>query len=113
MAVRRASQAEQLVPRRAPRQIRCPRRGTGGRDVRCARRSGPIAVNAARSRGTSVRRLCLLLVTAMCWTACVEAHEVRPAFLDVRESSADTFEILWKVPARGEYRLSLHARLPQ
>lgn len=70
-------------------------------------------MNAARPRGTSVRRLCLLLAAAACWASGAEAHEVRPAFLDVRESSANTFEILWKVPARGEYRLSLHARLPQ
>ncbi len=39
------------------------------------------------------------------------AHEMRPAYLEIRESSADTFEVLWKVPARGtNERLSLHLR---
>jgi len=53
-----------------------------------------------------------MLVAATCWASGVEAHEVRPAFLDIRESSPGTFDVLWKVPARGEYRLGLHARLP-
>lgn len=41
------------------------------------------------------------------------AHEVRPAYLDLRETAPDTFAITWKVPARGEMRLGLHARLPE
>jgi len=59
-----------------------------------------------------VRRLCLPLIAATCWVASAQAHEVRPAYLEIRETSSDTFQVVWKVPARGEYRLSLHARLP-
>ena len=40
------------------------------------------------------------------------AHEMRPAFLDIRESAADEFTVVWKVPAQGDRRLSLYARLP-
>lgn len=40
------------------------------------------------------------------------AHELRPAYLDIRETSADTFAIIWKVPALGDRRLSLKVRLP-
>lgn len=40
------------------------------------------------------------------------AHELRPAYLDIRETSADTFAIIWKVPALGDRRLSLRVRLP-
>jgi hypothetical protein len=69
-------------------------------------------VNAALSRGTIVRRLWLLLVAAACSASSVQAHEVRPAYLEIRETSSGTFDVLWKVPARGEYRLSLHVRLP-
>jgi HupE / UreJ protein len=61
-----------------------------------------------------VRPLLTLLLLAATWlTPRVEAHEVRPAFLEIRETASDTFEVLWKVPARGEYRLSLHVRLPK
>jgi hydrogenase/urease accessory protein HupE len=41
------------------------------------------------------------------------AHEVRPGYLEIRQSSAETFEVLWKVPAQGDLRLSIHARFPE
>ena len=31
----------------------------------------------------------------------VQAHEMRPAYLEIREISPDTYDVLWKVPARG------------
>ncbi len=40
------------------------------------------------------------------------AHEVRPAYLELRETSAGTYAVLWKVPARGDLRLGLYARFP-
>ena len=41
------------------------------------------------------------------------AHEVRPAYLELRQTSADTFDVLWKVPASGEdLRLALYVRFP-
>ena len=41
------------------------------------------------------------------------AHEMRPAYLDMRETQAEEFSVLWKVPARGEMRLGLYVRLPE
>ena len=41
------------------------------------------------------------------------AHEVRPAYLDIRETEPDVFVVVWKVPALGDRRLSLYARLPE
>lgn len=41
------------------------------------------------------------------------AHEVRPAYLDIRESAPDAFTVLWKVPAQGRMRLALDAHLPK
>ena len=40
------------------------------------------------------------------------AHEVRPGYLELRQTGEETFDVLWKVPARGELRLGIHARLP-
>lgn len=40
------------------------------------------------------------------------AHEVRPAYLRIQQLDAERFDLLWRVPARGEMRLSLHVRLP-
>ena len=47
------------------------------------------------------------------FVAGVEAHEVRPGYLAVRQTDAESFDVLWKVPAKGDLRLSLHARLPE
>lgn len=42
------------------------------------------------------------------------AHELRPAYLELRETAPGTFEALWKVPATGEdLRLALYVRLPE
>jgi HupE / UreJ protein len=41
------------------------------------------------------------------------AHEVRPAYLELRQTSADTYDVLWKVPGRGEdLRFGVYVRLP-
>jgi hypothetical protein len=41
------------------------------------------------------------------------AHELRPAFLELRETESGTYDMLWKVPARGnQMRLGLYVRLP-
>lgn len=51
--------------------------------------------------------LCLALAAPTAW-----AHEVRPGYLEIRELGADRYAFLWKVPAKGEYRLGLHLELP-
>ena len=43
----------------------------------------------------------------------VGAHEVRPGFLELRETAANAFLMTWKVPALGEYRLGIKPRLPE
>jgi len=41
------------------------------------------------------------------------AHELRPAYLHLRQTGADTYDALWKVPGRGEeLRLGLYVELP-
>jgi len=42
------------------------------------------------------------------------AHEVRPAYLEIRQASEDTYDVLWKVPAAGEnLRLGVYVRFPE
>ena len=61
------------------------------------------------------RRFALLLfVLAAVWPASLSAHEVRPAYLQLHQTGADTYDVLWKVPAVGDaMRLSLYVELPQ
>lgn len=40
------------------------------------------------------------------------AHEVRPAYLEIRESVPGRYQVLWKVPQRGEYVLALKVLWP-
>jgi hydrogenase/urease accessory protein HupE len=51
----------------------------------------------------------LLVVTSLC----ASAHEVRPAYLELRQTATDTYDVLWKVPARGDnMRLGIYVGFP-
>jgi hypothetical protein len=57
--------------------------------------------------------LLLLLVLIAAWPARVSAHEVRPAYLQLHQTGANTYDVFWKVPAVGDnMRLSLYVQLP-
>ena len=43
----------------------------------------------------------------------VKAHEVRPGYLELKEVDEQTYDLLWKVPAKGDRRLGLYVRLPE
>jgi hydrogenase/urease accessory protein HupE len=61
-----------------------------------------------------IRRLLLLLTLALAanMAGIAYGHEVRPAFLELRQTGADTWSVLWKVPALGDMRLSIHPQFP-
>lgn len=40
------------------------------------------------------------------------AHEVRPAYLEIRESAPETYDVTWKQPAAGEVRIALTPVFP-
>jgi hydrogenase/urease accessory protein HupE len=42
----------------------------------------------------------------------VLAHEMRPAYLELKELTPATYSVLWKVPMRGDMRLRLDPRFP-
>lgn len=54
-----------------------------------------------------------LLWTLLAWVQPAGAHEVRPAFLELREVAAHEFVMTWKVPALGSLRLGVAPRLPE
>jgi len=41
------------------------------------------------------------------------ADEIRPGYLELKENSPNIFSVLWKVPAKGDRKLSLDAQLPE
>jgi hydrogenase/urease accessory protein HupE len=54
-----------------------------------------------------MRRFFLVLLLALGVCGKLTAHELRPAYLELREEKQGEFSVLWKTPARGEARLSL------
>lgn len=60
-----------------------------------------------------MRLLVLLLLAVAGFAPVAMAHEIRPAFLEIREIEPATYDILWKTPAQGEMRLALNVILPE
>ncbi len=50
-----------------------------------------------------------LLVTL---ASSLSAHEVRPAYLELRQTGPETYDALWKVPGQGDLRFGLYVQLP-
>ena len=59
-----------------------------------------------------MRRLLFLLLFALAAAPLASAHEIRPAYLQVREIEPHVYDFLWKTPARGEMRLALNVIQP-
>ena len=56
----------------------------------------------------------LLVLCGACLPRGAMAHEVRPAYLEIREVEAGLYDVLWKVPAAGEgLRLGVYVRFPE
>ena len=51
--------------------------------------------------------LLLTLATA------ASAHEVRPAYLRIQQLDSQSYDVLWRVPARGAMRLAIYVELPE
>jgi len=60
-------------------------------------------------RRAALRLACLAAVLV---ATTARAHEVRPALLELREAGAQTWDVQWRVPARGDLRLGIYVRLP-
>jgi hypothetical protein len=58
-------------------------------------------------------RLFLLVLVIVGVAPQVLAHEIRPAFLQIREVEPGTYDLLWKTPAQGDMRLALNVALPK
>ena len=55
----------------------------------------------------------LLLLLPLLANGPAAAHELRPAYLELHEVAPNELTVLWKVPALGQMRLGLYARLPE
>jgi len=61
-----------------------------------------------------MKRLLLLLACLLAFAPGARAHEVRPAYLELRQTGPDSYNVLWKVPGLGDQmRLGVYVTLPE
>ena len=65
-----------------------------------------------RKKGTRVSVQLCVFVLALITTTHLYAHEVRPAYLELRQLDHNTYDVLWKVPGQGDMRLALYVNFP-
>jgi hypothetical protein len=72
-----------------------------------------IDVTDASNRFAALRwSLHLVLLVALLGPQTAGAHEVRPGFLDLTETSPNLFDMTWKVPALGAFHLAMEPQFP-
>jgi len=72
-----------------------------------------IALEQKTDRCSSIYVCARSILFLLLFSATALAHEVRPAYLELRQTGAETYDALWKVPGRGEdLRLGLYVELP-
>src|SRR4051812_14871906 len=59
-----------------------------------------------------MRRAGLLFALLLGCAGLAQADVFRPAYLEVRESGADRFDVLWKVPLQGDMRPGVEVHFP-
>jgi hypothetical protein len=57
--------------------------------------------------------LYLVLLLAVLVAGHLDAHELRPSYLELRQTGPETFEVRWKVPARNDLQLGIHPQFPE
>jgi hydrogenase/urease accessory protein HupE len=66
-----------------------------------------------KSKDSKMRQSLLIFVFLLSLVQGISAHEVRPAYLELHQTTADTYDVLWKVPGLGkDMRLGLYVELP-
>ena len=64
--------------------------------------------------GKTVIRALLIVALLLGGTTRARAHELRPGYLEIRETQPEIYEVLWKVPARGtNERLELYLQFAE
>jgi hydrogenase/urease accessory protein HupE len=52
------------------------------------------------------------LLLPFLFVCAVQAHEARPGYLEIRQTTTESYQVLWRVPAVGDLRLSIKPRFP-
>ena len=56
-----------------------------------------------------LRRWTVAVALLLTWVTTVNADVFRPAYLELRQTGAERYDVMWKVPAQGDaLRLAIH-----
>ncbi len=58
------------------------------------------------------RAVAVVLLALACLTSPASADELRPGYLELKQTGEETYDVAWKVPALGDMRLGLYVRFP-
>lgn len=61
---------------------------------------------------TAVQLIIALIVAVLCWAPRADAHEVRPAYLQIDQTDEDHYTVLWKTPLLSGMPLPVVLKLP-
>jgi hydrogenase/urease accessory protein HupE len=59
-----------------------------------------------------IRIVCLAALFLVSFASLVQAHRLQPAYLEINEQTAGTFNILWKRPLAGNMPMNIYPLLP-
>jgi len=59
-----------------------------------------------------IRHLGVFWLLQLFFSSVSVADEIRPGYLELKENSENIFSVIWKIPAKGDKKLALHAKLP-
>ena len=60
-----------------------------------------------------LRQWSVAIALMLTWATTARADVFRPAYLELRQTSAETYDVMWKVPAQGDtLRLAIHVVFP-
>ena len=49
-----------------------------------------------------MKHILISLVLLIAFSPGAFAHEMRPAYLELRQTGTETYDVLWKVPGKGD-----------
>ena len=55
----------------------------------------------------------LFTLLLLCGAGFAQADVFRPAYLELRETGGERYDVLWKLPVQGEQRLGVQVRFPE
>jgi len=58
-------------------------------------------------------RTCIFILINLSFTCKLQAHEVRPAYLHIKQINTQEFDVLWKVPTASGRELSIQPVFPE